>query len=157
MFIVETTNLQKLKSSIQNSKNRRLACRRTINRLLSGGGDAIEIIGEGKEGNIYEVTLIFSLENVKKTTFTFDLNICSETPQQIYNELKESAKQLEGDMKKCVSMLTAENGKTTLGHLFCNKLTNFIKDKRNQMKTKKIGRFNVTQSCKTLHDCNNIK
>ncbi len=156
MFTVQTTNFHALKSSIQNSKNRRLTCRRTINRLLSGGGDAIEIIGEGKEENIYEVSLIFSLENVKQTTFSFDLNICNETPQQIYNELKESAKQLEGDMKKCVSILSAENGKT-LRQLFCNKLTNFIRDKRNQMKAKKIGRFKVTQSCKTLNDCNKVK
>lgn len=156
MFSVQTTNFHALKSSIQNSKNRRLTCRRTINQLLSGGGDAIEIIGEGKEGNIHEVNLIFSLENVKQTTFSFDLNICNETPQQIYNEMKESANQLEGDMKKCVSMLTAENGKT-LRQLFCNKLTNFMRDKRNQMKAKKIGRFKVTQSCKTLNDCNKVK
>ena len=156
MFTVQTTNFHALKSSIQNSRNRRLSCRRTLNRLLSGGGDAIEIIGERKEGNIYKVSLIFSLENLKKITFSFDLNICSETPQQIYNEIKEFANQLEGDMKKCVTMLTAENGKS-LRHLFCNKVTNFIIDKRNQMKGKTIGRFKVTQSCKTLYDCNKVK
>jgi len=171
MFVVNPTNLEKLKSDIRTSKNRRLHCRRAVNRLLSGGGDSIEVTGKLKEGKVYDIDMIVTLPKKRTTTIQFALNICSDSIENIYKELKAAGIAInnkireEGedslgknmvDLRDFVALLV--DGKDWR-QLYCRKLSEFIRNERKNFKFEPttVGRFKVAaETTCSLLNCNKV-
>jgi len=158
-------DIKQLKYDIRHDKEYRLNCRRSVNRLIRGGGDPVEVFA--KNVIVYNFALKFSGINYM---LKFPFDICKDSVQKIYHEIKIEAEKSEKKTDHTPheqALIHANNSlkDQNVRKMFCSKMMSMINKKRveNNFKTEEqIGRFtkvynyDESQNC-TRNNCNFVQ